>query len=131
MKGYYFQHLTIDLWPYSLTFDPHNETDLFVFPCLPLLPNCITIAHFILKFCMKMYIFSKIAVTFDLYIMTFYPYWYIIMFVYLHLTLPPTYIMIGPSEPKLCTKLHVSQSHFHRKGPETQFGIITRFGFPW
>ena len=71
MKGYYFQYLSIDLWPYSLTFDPHNETDLFVSPCLPLLPNLITISRFILKFCLKMYIFSNIAVIFDLYIWPF------------------------------------------------------------
>ena len=71
MKGYYFQHLSIDLWSYNLTFDPHNESDLFVLPCLPLLPNSITIAYFILKLCMTIYIFSKLPVTFDLYIWPF------------------------------------------------------------
>ena len=71
MKGYYFEHLSIDLWPYTLTFDPHNESDLFVFTCLTFLSNFITIVHFMLKFCMKMYIFRKIAVTFDLYIWPF------------------------------------------------------------
>ena len=30
MKGNYFQHLSIDIWPYSLTFDTHCCTDLFV-----------------------------------------------------------------------------------------------------
>ena len=71
IKGYYFWHISIDLWPYTLTFDPDNESDLFVFICLLLLPNSITIVHFILKFCMKMYIFRKIALTFDLYIWPF------------------------------------------------------------
>ena len=74
MKGYYFQHLSIDLWPYSFTFDPYNEIYLFVFPCLPLLPNFSTIAHFVLKLCIQMYIFSKIAVTFDLLPLLLYQY---------------------------------------------------------
>ena len=101
--GFIHWHLTL-----QFDLDPHNETDLLVFPCLPLLPNFIKIPHFILKLCIGMYIFSKIAVTFDPYL---WPFTLVAISVYLTTYIQPFH------QPKLWLDLqsqsYVSNNMFH------------------